>query len=41
LEDAFGGSGGALQDVVLLAEILNRAEEANAVLKKRDQHAQA
>ncbi len=40
LEDALGGRHGALQDVVLLAEVLNGPEEAQAVLQEGHHHAQ-
>ena len=40
LEDALGRRHGALQDVVLLAEVLNRPEESQAVLQERHQHAE-
>ncbi len=40
LEDALGGRHGALQDVVLLAQVLDGPEEAQAVLQKRDHHAE-
>ena len=40
LEDAFAGGHGRLQDVVFLAEVHDRAEEAQSVLDEGDQHAQ-
>ena len=40
LEDALGGRHGRLQDVVLLAQILNGPEESHAVLEKGHQHAE-
>jgi len=40
LEDAFGGGHGPLQNVVLLAEILDGTEEAQPVLQERHHHAQ-
>ena len=39
-EDALGGRHGALQDVVFLAEVLNRPEESQAVLQERHQNPQ-
>ena len=39
LEDALGGGHGGLQDVVFLAEILDRPQEALGVLYKGRQHA--
>ncbi len=40
LKDALGRRHGALQNVVLLAEILNRPEETQPVLQKRHHHAE-
>ena len=39
-EDAFARGHGGLQDVVLFAEVHDRAEEAQSVLDEGDQHAQ-
>ena len=39
-EDTLGGGHGRLQDVVLVAQVLNRAEESQSILEESNQHAQ-
>src|SRR5450755_4307799 len=39
-ENTLGGGHGSLEDIVFFAEVLDGPEEAQSILKKRDQHAE-